>query len=268
MRMLQRIDQLPAAHFVVDRLGGRALGDAVLGRAALPRRLPGSGVRYRHRFVDTFMVADEVFGRRVYDSDGIASVRTFADLGCSVGYFVAWLAHRTGRRDLLGIAIDADRRMVRETEWVADANGLEGVTALCGLVGAPDGGETQDFFISPVGPRSTRFPTGVEPDKHGGSWRRVEVRALDVEAVWCALVGDVPCDLLKIDVEGAEVDFVHPDNRFFARVDQVLLEWHAWVVSPEEMEGRLAAMSFEKVADLACEREFGVAHYRRASTSR
>jgi FkbM family methyltransferase len=262
--LLEWLDRLPVIHFAIDHLGGRSVADAILSRRPLERRLPGIGTRYRHASLDTFMIADELFRRRVYEVEGLRDVRTFVDLGSNVGYFVAWLVDHTRRRSLRGLAVDASERSVRETRWVLEANQLDGVRAVHGLVGAPGGPERQEFFVNPIGLCSSRFPEGVGPEKHGGTWRRVEVSVVDVDALWRASFGDARCDLLKMDIEGGEVDFVRADNPFLEKVDQILLEWHAWVVDPKEIEKRLRALSFAKTADLSKGNETGVVHYRRA----
>jgi FkbM family methyltransferase len=257
MPLLRWLDQQPATHFAIDRLGGRRVADAILGRVPANRRLEGSGVRYRHRSIDTFMTADEIFGRKVYEVSGLSDVRTFADLGCNVGLFVAWLAHKTGRRDLRGLAVDANPRLVDEVKWVVRANGLSGVHAVTGLIGAPGGASPQDFYLSPVSLRSSRFPDGK------GEWRKVSVPSVDIEERWRLLLGDVPCQLLKMDIEGGEADFLRPDNPFWPRVEQVILEWHGWVITEREVEGRFNALSFEKLRDLSRGDNTGIAHYRR-----
>jgi FkbM family methyltransferase len=258
MPLLRWLDRQPAVHFAIDRLGGRTVADAVLRRRPVERRLAGTGVRYRHSSLDTFMTADEIFGRKVYDVPGLSKVRTFADLGCNVGLFIAWLAHTTGRRDLSGIAVDANPRLVEEVHWLVHANGLPAVHPVSGLVGVPGGPAEQDFYLSPVSLRSSRFP---EDDGH---WQKVTVPAIDVEEAWRRHVGpDVRCDLMKMDIEGGEADFLRADNAFLARVDEIILEWHGWVIAEREVEARFDSLSFERVAVLSRGENTGIAHYKR-----
>lgn len=243
MTLLARLDRSPLVHVAIDRLGGRRVADAWLAR--WPRtRHPAPGIVYRCRSLDAVAVADELFARAAYDPGIPAGVTTFADLGCHAGLFVVRLAERSGRRDLRGLAVDADPRMVSETRWALDANGLGGVTALHGAVAGPGASGPVDFFLNPCRVLSSRFPVDEPGVRSKGEWTRTEAPALDVERAWREAAGDVPCDLLKIDVEGSEADFLVPENPFLARVRSVLLEWHGWAISREEVGGRLRAMGF------------------------
>jgi hypothetical protein len=38
-------------------------------------------------------------------------------------------------------------------------------------------------------------------------------------------------DLLKIDIEGAEMDFLRSHSLFLERVDAIVIEWHNWITS-------------------------------------
>jgi FkbM family methyltransferase len=250
MRLVDVVNKSPLTHELIKRLRLRSLANAALGRVPIVRRLPRTGVRYRYKYIDSITLADDLFGRRIYDPAIPESARTFADLGCNVGQFVALLAERTGRRDISGLAVDADPAMIEETSWVVQNNGLHGVHPILGLVGSGVAGEKADFFLHPVRIKSSRFavPEPGQPDK--GEFERIQIPYIDLEALWRGALGDARCDLLKIDIEGGETDLIQPDNPFFRRVDRIVLEIHKWVVAPEVIHERLVAMGFEKVATL------------------
>jgi hypothetical protein len=125
-------------------------------------------------------------------------------------------------------------------------------------VGTPGGPAAQEFFVNPVSLRSSRFPNG------SGRWQRIHVHAVDVETMWRQSVGtDVRCDLLKMDIEGGEADFLRADNPFLSRVDQVILEWHEWVISERDVQERFAQLGFAKLTELSRGADTGIAHYRR-----
>ncbi len=238
---------------------------AALDRFPIGRVLP-SGVRYRCRYLDSVTLAEEIFSQRSYARAVPSTVRTFVDLGCNVGQFVAFVADVTGRRDLRGLAIDADPDMVAETQWVVDVNGLSSVTALQGLVGAPSAAvEQKDFFLHPCKIKSSAYALDEPGQPHKGDWKKTRVPTIDLEATWRARIGDdVRCDLLKVDIEGSEADFITEDNPFLRRVDAVVVEVHKWVVDPAVIDARLRANGFAKVTDLWVTEAFAIAHYARA----
>lgn len=250
MGLVGRINRSPLTHELIKRLHLRRLANAALNTFPVVRRLPGSGVRYRIPYIDSITLADEIFVQRVYDGSIPRDLRTFADVGSNVGQFIALVAHVTGNRDVRGIALDADPDMVRQTEWVVHANELTGVQPMLGLAGREPAGTRADFFIHPARVKSSRFPTDEpgQPDK--GAWKRRTVAHLDLEAVWRGVLGDARCDLLKVDIEGGETDFIREDNPFLARVDRVVLECHKWIIEPRLIDARLAAVGLEKRATL------------------
>lgn len=250
MRFVDAVNRSPLTHRLIKLLRLRPLANAALARVPVVKKLPRTGVRYRLRFLDSITLADELFGKKIYDAAIPEDLQTFADIGSNVGHFIALVAERTGRRDVRGLAVDADPAMVEETSWVVRSNGLHGVHPILGLAGDGDPGTKGDFFLHPVRVKSSRFttPEPGQPDK--GDFSRIQVPYVDLERLWRGTLGDVRCDLLKIDIEGGETDLVKADNPFFARVDRIVLEIHKWVVQPEEIDGRLEGMGFAKRATI------------------
>jgi len=265
MGAVQWINGLRVTHFAINRLGLRRVVNAALDRFPLVRVTPG-GIRYRCRYLDSVTLAEEIFGERVYARAVSRNVRTFVDLGCNVGHFVAFVAEVTGRRDLRGLAVDADPDMIAETSWVIENNALSSVTAVHGLVAAPGGAPRHsEFFLHPCKIKSSAYAVDEPGQPPKGEWKRTRVPTIDLEAIWRESVGDdVRCDLLKVDIEGSESDFVVADNPFLRRVDAVVLEIHKWVVQPAVIDARLREAGFTKVADLCDGETLAVVHYARA----
>jgi hypothetical protein len=65
-----------------------------------------------------------------------------------------------------------------------------------------------------------------------------------VEENWVKFFGDIPCELLKIDIEGSEMDFFRNEAVFLNRVQTILLEWHKWRVSLAELQTYLGEKGF------------------------
>jgi FkbM family methyltransferase len=251
-------------HFAIDRLGGRRAANAVLARVPVRRTLEGSGVRYRCRYLDSIPLAEEVFREQVYAPAVHRGIRTFVDLGSNVGYFAAFVAHVTGRRDLRGLAVDADPDMARETAWTLSVNGIASVHAVHGLVTAAGRTGESDFYLHPVKIKSSAYSLD-EPGRPfaDGGWRKTRVEAVDVGALWQRHFGDARCDLLKVDIEGGEADFITQDNPFLRRVDAAVVEVHKWVTTLPAIDAAMRSAGLERVRTLRDSPGLAVAHYAR-----
>jgi FkbM family methyltransferase len=263
MSFLQTIDRIPAFHHAVRMLRLRELAGAVLGRFPRVRKLPDSAATYRCRYLETILLADEIFHRNVYlkaiPSD---TVQTFADLGSNVGLFAVLLKHLTRRQDLQGIMVDANPPMVEETRWHLEANGLSQVTALFGLVGTGTQSEAAEFYVHPSNLGSSQFPVHEPGKPTKGDWRKVIVPSLSLENEWKQRMGDARCHILKVDIEGSEDQLFKHEVAFLARVDTLIVEWHKWIVSLEEITAQLASLGFERVEVLEDLEATGIAWFR------
>jgi FkbM family methyltransferase len=264
MAYIEWLNRQRLTHVAIERLGVRPMANAVLARVPLRRKLPRSGVRYRCRYLDSIALAEEMFRQEVYAPAVTPGVATFADLGCNVGYFEAYLAHATGRRDLRGLAVDADPEMVAETEWTLAANGLRSVHAIQGLVARPGSGGEGDFFVHAVRMKSSAYPLDEpgRPFAHD-EWRKTRVRVVDLERAWVERFGDERCHLLKMDIEGAEVDVVDEGTAFLRRVDAAVVEIHSWVVAAGAIDARMQSLGFRRAQTLRETAALVVARYTR-----
>ncbi|MBI4601973.1 MAG: FkbM family methyltransferase, partial [Planctomycetes bacterium] len=96
-----------------------------------------------------------------------------------------------------------------------------------------------------------------------GPWRKTRAPRIDLEAAWLEHVGDVRCDLLKVDIEGSERDLVRAERAFLRRVDRIVLEWHTWIVSHAELEAALSEQVFALEEVLEERETTGIALYGR-----
>ena len=67
---------------------------------------------------------------------------------------------------------------------------------------------------------------------------------VEVEENWYKYFGDTPCDLLKVDIEGSEMDFLRNETGFLGRVRTIFIEWHKRQVSFEDLEEFLSSQNF------------------------
>jgi len=60
-------------------------------------------------------------------------------------------------------------------------------------------------------------------------------------------VGDVRCDLLKVDIEGEELNFFRNEKQFLRRVGTIVVERHKNRVAKQEMVDALVSQGFKLV---------------------
>ena len=216
-----------------------------LGRFPVVKTLPDSGIRYRARRVESLGLSVEMFDKDALyaTSDLPVDIRTFADLGCNVGYFTCQLCHRLKSTHLKGLMVDANAEAVQDAQWHVDANELHDVHVLHGLVGTKGNGEQASFFVHTSNVCSTAVPSDISLNKTN-TWTHIQVPCVGVEENWRKYFGDAPCDLLKVDIEGSEMNFLRNETRFLHRVRTILIEWHKWQVSLEDIEKNLSGQNF------------------------
>ncbi|MEP7015312.1 MAG: FkbM family methyltransferase [Verrucomicrobiota bacterium] len=264
MTLIQYLDGVPAFHLLVRWLRLRQFVHLLLKIHPLNRTLPGSGVRYRCRDLETVGSAHRIFVCNNYGKViDPKTTRTFVDLGCNVGLFGALLAHETGCRDLRGLMIDANPAMIDETRWLLATNDLDRVAALHGLVGAAGDGDTAEFYLLPSHLGSSQFPVYDPGKPPKGNWRKLAVPRIDLEAAWQERFGDVRCHLLKVNIEGSEEKLFRAETMFLRRVDRIVVQWHKWLVSRESMEETLRSQGLALVEVLRENDSSGNALYQR-----
>ncbi|MSU36248.1 MAG: FkbM family methyltransferase [Pedosphaera sp.] len=264
MSLMRALDGIPAVHHLVRWFKVREIIQAGLRKWPVVKTLPQSQVKYRFSSLETFFLADEFFKRDAYGPAVLPDTTTFVDLGSNAGLFAALLAHKTGRRDLCGLMVDANPAMVSETQWLLSQNSLNRIQAIHGLVGAETDAKEVDFFILPSSLGSSQFDI-YEPGKPPkGAWKKVSVPVLNLEELWQKNFGDKRCQLLKVDIEGSEKSLFRREPQFLKRVDRVIMEWHTWIVSRQKVEQDLAAAGFRLKSVLHEEKESGIAWYARS----
>lgn len=254
----------PIVHKAIRVLRLQDAAIKILAFRPVKRRLKGSGCEYRVRFLESLLAADEIFAREIYRAafEG-RDLRTFIDVGANVGFFTLYAADFTGLRDLVGLSVDANSTMTDEVQWHVDQNGLTRTRVITGVAGYPPDIKTATFFVNASNLASSPRPAlnpGV-PSK-GSSVRRT-VPAVDVAAEWKAIAGDSRVDLLKIDVEGFECDLIRNSPELCSLADRIVMEWHKWVTSLDEVHGLLRAHGFVRRRVLGEDAHAGIAIFDR-----
>jgi FkbM family methyltransferase len=237
-----------------------------LRRFPVVKTLPGSGIRYRARRVESLALSVEMFDKGALYSipDMPEVIRTFADLGCNVGYFTCWLCHQLKSTQLKGLMADANADAVEEAQWHVTTNNLRNVHVLHGLVGTRGKGGQASFFVHTSNVCSTAAPLDVSLGE-ANTWTQVQVPCVSIEENWRKHFGNEACDLLKIDIEGSEMDFFRNETDFLRRVKMILIEWHKWRVSLGEIEEFLSKEGFSLKSILHEDAGLGTAIFARKS---
>jgi FkbM family methyltransferase len=219
---------------------------------------------YRITSLDEFSTESEMFIEESYAPALGGRIETFIDLGCNAGWFALWLTTR-GPSPKLGLLIDAHPRMVAEAEWHLRQNGLSRYVLMHGAVGLPPGETSTTFHVHPTGSASSVLP--YQPGKQlpvKGKIADVEVPAVSVASEWKRHFGNVAVDLLKVDIEGKELDFVKYEGDFIRQqVNRIVVEWHKWCVSLRELDAQLTSIGFERVAVFEENALAGLARYEK-----
>jgi FkbM family methyltransferase len=236
-----------------------------LRRFPVVRKLPGSGIVYRATSLESIPLGVEMFGSdKLYRKKDLqGGFSTFADLGCNVGYFTCLLAHFAQGRKLQGLMIDANPAVVKEAKWHAEANRLSGVFALQGIVGESSKNGQAPFYLYASNICSSSRPVEVESLALKGDWTEVKVPCLNVETIWNEKFGNARCQLLKVDVEGSELDFLKTERTFLRRVDSILLEWHKWRVELSDVQTCLREQGFELIEIFEEDQNMGTCFFKR-----
>lgn len=197
----------------------------------ITRTLPASGVRLRIRSVAGLALAEEMISGHAYAGlANLGPLNTFIDLGCNVGWFPCMLREYGVCEAPVGLLVDADPNMVNEARWHMPANSIQG-ECIWGAVGAtatPEG--TATFHVNPANTSSSMTPFGPgHPYPVKGLVRTITVPAITISAEWQRRFSDRLVDVMKVDIEGAEFDFLKSEGPFLSRaVRHIVCEWHAW----------------------------------------
>ena len=263
-KLLFRLSQSAAARNFGRSLRLMKLGNWWLRTFPLTKRLPESGVIYRARSLESIPLAVEMFEKNLYDASLLpADFSTFADLGCNVGYFSCWLAHLAQGRPLKGLMIDANLHAVAEARWHAQANSWTEVHALNGVLGEHSEKGFVDFYLYESNICSTTSVEQMQSLGLKGEWKKIEVPCLTLSTEWRNRFGPERCHLLKIDIEGSEMRFLHAEAGFLLDVDAVLVEWHKWSVTFEDIHTLLVKQGFNLTRILDDGADMGTAFFRR-----
>ena len=263
-KLVSWLSRSAQARRIVTGLRLHRLANLWLRRFPLVKELPGSGVRYRATRVESIPLAQEMFDKgALYDAALLPkNFTTFADLGCNVGYFTCWLAHLAEGRTLQGLMLDANPSAVADARWHAQANGMNEVHGIHGIVGEGQGGAA-DFYIYESNICSMSEMPDTEAMGLKGKWEKISVPHVSVEEHWKKHFPGTRCHVLKIDVEGSEMNFLRAEESFLPLVDSIIIEWHKWRVSLADVRSFLEPLGFRYLKTIEENDQMGTAVFAR-----
>jgi FkbM family methyltransferase len=255
-------------HRLIETSGIYTVACWVLAHHPIYRTDKSSGILYRATSPDQFSVEREIFVERSY---GMAldflPFDTVIDLGCNAGWFSLWLAAETASRTRRALLVDANPAMADEASWHIDRNGLVHHHVIHGAVGLPSQTPNVVFHVYRAASASSLLqhqPRAQLPTK--GLVGNITVPALSVANEWAALFGDSLVDLLKVDIEGQELDLVRNEGSFISsHVRTAIIEWHKWKVTLTELDAALGDLDFVRKATSHESTFAGIALYRNST---
>jgi len=262
----RRLETSAWVQAIAHRLRLREWINAGLARHPLRRQLPGSGVRYDVRNFETLAVERAYLHNPAYaEIFGFHPPHTFIDLGCNSGIFPCLLSHLAGGRSPRGLCIDANVAQIELTRRTVELNGWTEVRIRCGVAGNQrEDADEAEFFLHPTSLGSSQFAYHDSESGRPPDWKRIVVPSLEVSGLWTQLFGlETRCDCLKIDIEGSEMNFLQREVIFLKRVNTILLEWHIWTTTRDEVVQFLKSQGFDLAHTLEETTRHGVLYFRR-----
>jgi FkbM family methyltransferase len=257
-------------HWLIGCLGIYELLNRLLSHYPVMRRLPVSGKKIRISSMASFALAEEMFINSCYKSSLQSDpVHTLVDLGCNVGWFPCLLSEIAPKSRFEGILIDADPYLGESVNWHLQKNGFDGCAFLHGAVGCPEEQKEITFHVNPSNTQSSISAFGEDhPFPVKGQVREITVPCLRIAEEWSRRFGNRPIDLMKVDVEGAEMGFLRSELPFLHRnVKKLLIEWHAWHCTLDDVVALLQPDGIILTKVLEQDSLGGVAEFRNKNMS-
>jgi FkbM family methyltransferase len=210
----------------------------------------GEGLRCPILHPEYWHSFEEVFFSDEYQPllEHISVPARWIDLGCHAGFFsllmVLWRRRQKLDGAFTALLIDGDSRVARSIERISQVNAFGSrLKFLHGAISS-EGNEVQ-FKEKEV------MASSISPDARGKT----------VKVVRPELITGLfppPYDLVKVDIEGAEKDFLQSYGPVIAGARHVLLEWHSWSLGGGSVRAAASRAGLKEAAEIVP--EHSVAH--------
>ena len=242
--------------------------DKILNFFPITKKLPHD-LHYKIRSVASLVAANEVFKTNVYrDFIKKIDVNSFLDLGCNVGFFPILLSELKLKNRFFGLMIDGNPAVLAEAEEHLKINYIQDVKILHGLVGFSSNEKEADFFINEFAHIASTATGKNNPDVPcAGKINKLKVKCLNIENEWVKHFGLMQIDLVKIDIEGMELEFFRNSPNLLARCKNLIFEWHKWQVSINDCNQLLCMLGFNTPSIIWEDDQHGVAYCSRKTNN-
>jgi FkbM family methyltransferase len=172
----------------------------------------------------------------------------WVDLGAYAGFFSAWILWNRNRMKIRGSApeallIDADQRCAPLISALLRVNNLSDKFLF--RHGAIADGTGTCSFVRRSYMSSSLASTTISPDQ------ALEVRILTAKEIMADFLP--PYDLVKVDIEGAEYEFLLNHREFLVQCKYLVMEWHSWHSGGGgllQLQDLASAAGFNQLAEL------------------
>lgn len=201
-------------------------------------RCPIIHPEYWHSFEEVFFTEEY---RPLFEQ--ISPPTRWIDLGCHAGFFsllmVLWRRRQKMDGSFSGLLIDADSRVLPSIERISQINSLGSRFKFLHGAISSEGNEVQ-FDEKEV------MASSISTNENGKS-----VKVIRPELI--AGLFPPPYDLVKVDIEGAEKDFLKSYGSVIAGARHVLLEWHSWSLGGGSVRTSAAQAGLQVVVEIVPE---------------
>jgi FkbM family methyltransferase len=167
------------------------------------------------------------------------NIKKWIDLGSNNGFFSLFIASQTPiceRKNLQALLIDGDKRSLACLKEIQNLNkNLDGLKFELGIISRGSGEigfKIKEHMFSKIEKESQQ-----------------KVKILTQEQILAKI--SPPFDLIKVDIEGSEVDFIYYYPKVLKNTKALIIEWHSWnscQVTNQDFKKLLFKSGFSKVS--------------------
>ena len=132
--------------------------------------------------------------------------------------FRSWSQTSRDRAEVKGLSVEPNPQLQPLIEAHLSANRLDQVHCIKGVAAGDQAGTEVDFFVNPSHIASSLTGDFNPLIPVGGRVRKIKVPVVDLDQEWRRFFGDERIDLLKVDIEGAEIPFLKAHGALLEKV--------------------------------------------------